>query len=156
MLERPSRTLGASLSLHLYARAVAAITACCLPLLALAQSENVEMSTVTVQEKALPRVHGESSDSYVAQGVEVGKAAQKLSDIPQSVTVLTRQRMNDQAMRTLDDVMAYTTGVTREESWLDTSYLSRGMAISNIRFDGGAASSTRTGTRSLDMAMFDS
>ena len=156
MLERPSRTIGASLSLHLHARSVAAITACCLPLLALAQSENVEMSTVTVQEKALPRVHGESSDSYVTQGVEVGKAAQKLRDIPQSVTVLTRQRMNDQAMRTLDDVMAYTTGVTREESWLDTSYLSRGMAISNIRFDGGAASSTRTGTRSLDMAMFDS
>ncbi|MGB3068651.1 MAG: TonB-dependent siderophore receptor [Ottowia sp.] len=114
------------------------------------------LSEVTVTEKALPSVYGEDSDSYVPRGVEVGKTAQTLREIPQSVTVITRQRMDDQGMKTLDDVMNYTTGVTREETWLDTTYLSRGMAVSNIRFDGGAASSTRSGTRSLDMAQFDS
>ncbi|WP_051519415.1 TonB-dependent siderophore receptor [Comamonas aquatica] len=114
------------------------------------------LSEVTVTEQSAPSVYNEARDSYVPKAVEVGKAAQTLREIPQSVTVVTRQRMDDQALRTLDDVMQQTTGVTREETWLDTTYLSRGLQITNIRYDGGAAGSARSGSRSLDMAQFDS
>ena len=114
------------------------------------------LGEVTVTEQSAPSVYNEARDSYVPKAVEVGKVAQTLREIPQSVTVVTRQRMDDQALRTLDDVMQQTTGVTREETWLDTAYLSRGLQITNIRYDGGAAGSTRSGSRSLDMAQFDS
>ena len=145
----------------LHARAVAASLAFALPCAAWAQAASTPsvaaaLDEVTVTEKLAPSVYSEASDSYVPKAVEVGKAAQSLREIAQSVTVITRQRMDDQALRTLDDVMNQTTGVTREESWLDTTYLSRGLQISNVRYDGGAAGSTRSGTRSLDMAQFDS
>ena len=157
MLERSCCPAGGALPFRLHATSLAVSMVCLLPCIAHAQQDVAPtLSEVTVQEKASPNVYGESSDSYVAGGVEVGKTAQSLKEVPQSVTVVTRQRMDDQAMRTLDDVMNYTTGVTREESWLDTTYLSRGMSITNFRFDGGAASSSRSGSRSLDMAQFDS
>ncbi|MBI1623120.1 TonB-dependent siderophore receptor [Comamonas sp. EJ-4] len=157
MLERSCCPAGGALPFRLHATSLAVSMVCLLPCIAHAQQDVAPtLSEVTVQEKAIPNVYGESSDSYVAGGVEVGKTAQSLKEVPQSVTVVTRQRMDDQAMRTLDDVMNYTTGVTREESWLDTTYLSRGMSITNFRFDGGAASSSRSGSRSLDMAQFDS
>ena len=114
------------------------------------------LEAVTVTDNAMPNVYSEDSGDYVPKGVEVGKSAQALRDIPQSVTVITRQRMDDQEMRTLDDVMNQTTGVTREETWLDTAYQSRGLAITNIRYDGGGTDSTRSGSRSQDMAQFDS
>lgn len=161
MLERLYHPAGGVLPFRFRSTAIAVAVICLVPQAGFAQrtageAEEATLSVVKVQDQAVPTVYGEGTDSYMAKGVEVGKAAQSLREIPQSVTVVTRQRMDDQAMRTLDDVMNYTTGVTREESWLDTSYLSRGMAITNIRFDGGAAASTRAGTRSLDMAQFDS
>lgn len=161
MLDRSCRPISGALPFRFRGVAAAAGLVCLLPHIGLAQGQPqaeaaATLGEVTVTEKAAPGVYGEAVDSYVPGGVEVGKAAQTLREIAQSVTVVTRQRMDDQAMRTLDDVMNYTTGVTREETWLDTTYLSRGLAISNIRFDGGAASSTRSGNRSLDMAQFDS
>jgi outer membrane receptor for ferric coprogen and ferric-rhodotorulic acid len=152
----PSRR-GAPFSLR--AGALAAGLAFAMPWPALAQAPEaatVTMDAVTVSDKALPQVYSEASGSYVPQAVEVGKAAQSLREIAQSVTVVTRQRMDDQALRTLDDVMAQTTGVTREETWLDTAYQSRGLNITNFRYDGGAVTTTRSGSRSLDMAQFDS
>lgn len=117
---------------------------------------SVALDEVRVTEKSAPSVYNEASGAYTPRAVEVGKAAQSLREIPQSVTVVTRQRMDDQALRTLDEVMAQTTGVTREESWLDTTYSARGLTIGNIRYDGGGATSTRSGSRSQDMAQFDS
>lgn len=155
-LPRLSRR-GAPFSLR--ASALAAGLAFAVPGPVLAQAPGaatVTMDAVTVSDKALPQVYSEASGSYVPQAVEVGKTAQSLREIAQSVTVVTRQRMDDQALRTLDDVMAQTTGVTREETWLDTAYQSRGLNITNFRYDGGAVTTTRSGSRSLDMAQFDS
>lgn len=114
------------------------------------------LDEVVVTEAAERSVYSEGSRSYAPKNVEVGKAAQSLREIPQSVTVVTRQRMDDQAMRTLDEVMNYTTGVTRDENWLDTTYQSRGLNITNFRYDGGSTTTARSGSRSQDMAQFDS
>jgi len=155
-LPRLSRR-GAPFSLRAGALAAGLAFAAPGPVLAQAPGvATVTMDAVTVSDKALPQVYSEASGSYVPQAVEVGKTAQSLREIAQSVTVVTRQRMDDQALRTLDDVMAQTTGVTREETWLDTAYQSRGLNITNFRYDGGAVTTTRSGSRSLDMAQFDS
>lgn len=142
----------------LRATAAAACLVSLLPAAVLAQEADfsVSLDEVRVTEKSAPSVYSEASGAYTPRAVEVGKAAQSLREIPQSVTVVTRQRMDDQALRTLDDVMAQTTGVTREETWLDKTYSARGLTISNIRYDGGGATSTRSGSRSQDMAQFDS
>lgn len=156
----PSFRRAAPAALHAVAAAACLVSA--LPRASFAQEAPTSASTapaldeVRVTEKAAPNVYSESSDTYMPRGVEVGKTAQSLREIAQSVTVVTRQRMDDQALRTLDDVMGQTTGVTREETWLDTAYQARGLPITNIRYDGGGAGSTRSGSRSQDMAQFDS
>ncbi len=47
----------------------------------------------------------EGSGSYAARGASIMKGAQSLKDIPQSVTVITRQRMDDQGLNTLTEVL---------------------------------------------------
>ena len=158
MLRYDSRPFGPAFPGTLRACAVAATLTCLVTQTSFAQTEDsgATLGEVMVTETAAPEVYSESSDSYVPQAVEVGKTGQSLREIPQSVTVVTRQRMDDQAMRTLDDVLTQTTGVTRDENWLDTTYQARGLNITNIRYDGGGETSTRAGNRSQDMAQFDS
>lgn len=98
----------------------------------------------------------EGSDTYAARAATVGKSAQALRDIPQSVTILTRARIEDQNLRRIEDVMQQMTGVTVDRAWLNSSYTSRGLTIVNARFDGGAPSLTSSVTGSLDTAIFDS
>ncbi|ENX63814.1 hypothetical protein F885_00558 [Acinetobacter higginsii] len=85
----------------------------------------------------------------------VGKQAQNIKDVPQSVTVMSRQRLDEQGLKTLDDVMVQTTGVTREQLWLNNNYSARGLKIENIRYDGGSTSSLEDRSNSADMAQYD-
>ena len=77
-------------------------------------------------------------------------------ETPQSVTVVTRQRMDDQNMQTLEDISNYTPGLTlRKTGGERPEFYSRGSAIDNIMIDGlpiGYDSDT-LGTATL--AMFD-
>ncbi len=86
----------------------------------------------------------------------VGKTTQNLKDIPQSVTVISSERMDQQGLKTLDDVMLQTTGVTREQLWLNNNYSSRGLKIENIRYDGGGSSSIQNRNNNADMAQYES
>ncbi|ENW92917.1 TonB-dependent siderophore receptor [Acinetobacter dispersus] len=85
----------------------------------------------------------------------VGKQAQNIKDVPQSVTVMSRQRIDEQGLKTLDDVLVQTTGVTREQLWLNNNYSARGLKIENIRYDGGSTSSLEDRSNSADMAQYD-
>jgi len=58
-------------------------------------------------------------------------------ETPQSVTIITRQRLDDMGVNRLDDVLAQTTGVT--VGGLDTertSFSARGFAVNNFQIDG--------------------
>ncbi|MFT8209790.1 MAG: TonB-dependent receptor plug domain-containing protein [Symbiopectobacterium sp.] len=58
-------------------------------------------------------VHGEDTTSYTAQETTVAsKLPVALKDIPQSVSVVTRQRIEDQNLTTLEDALQQVTGVT--------------------------------------------
>lgn len=73
--------------------------------------------------------------------VPVTRAATKMAltarDTPQSVTVITRQRMTDQQLNTLNDVLENTTGISEENSGANRSnFYSRGFKIDNYQVDG--------------------
>lgn len=57
---------------------------------------------------------------------------------PQSVSVLTRQQLDDEAAVTLDDALLYATGITAVQNDVAgrVSYRSRGYAITNYNIDG--------------------
>lgn len=123
---------------------------CGVPVVAAAASADASdeqasvLATVTVEAAAQP------------QQALVGKSEQDLREIPQSVTVISRERMEKQALKTLDDVMLQATGVTREQLWLNNNYTSRGLKIENIRYDGGSASSMQDRSNNADMAQYES
>ena len=58
-------------------------------------------------------------------------------ETPQSISVVTRQAMDDFGMNSIDDVMRHTPGITVATYDSDrTSYYSRGFAIKNFQYDG--------------------
>lgn len=80
----------------------------------------------------------DTGSTYV---VPVTNSATRLNlsprETPQSVTVVTRQRMDDQSMRNLDDVLHATTGISVVQSGSERSvYQARGQQIDNLQIDG--------------------
>ncbi|MEN0107752.1 MAG: TonB-dependent siderophore receptor [Pseudomonas sp.] len=81
----------------------------------------------------------EGTQSYTTGSMATAtKLPLTLRETPQAVTVITRQRMDDQAMTNINDVVAATPGL-----FLDTSsgpgrqkYTSRGFDIDNLMYDG--------------------
>ena len=56
---------------------------------------------------------------------------------PQSISVVTRQAMDDFSLKSIDDVMRYTPGITVATYDSErTAYFSRGFAIQNFQYDG--------------------
>src|SRR5450830_1604908 len=79
----------------------------------------------------------EHGNSYAARAVTVGKGVQTLREIPQSVSVVTRQKMDDQNLNTIDAVLANTTGITMYDSPMGGRYVfSRGFRVDTYQFDG--------------------
>ncbi len=82
-----------------------------------------------------------------------------LRDIPQSVSIISQQRMEDQQLQSLGDVMTYTTGISRNLSGSDRDlYYSRGFLIDNYMVDGIPTyfeSRWNLGDSSTDTALYD-
>lgn len=91
-------------------------------------------------------VEGSSTDSstdtqkqdYSVKTTTAGTKMQMVQrDIPQSVSIISEQRMQDQQLQTLGDVMDSTTGISRSQADSDrNSYYSRGFEIDNYMVDG--------------------
>jgi outer membrane receptor for ferric coprogen and ferric-rhodotorulic acid len=101
----------------------------------------------------------EGTHSYTSDEVSIGKGNIKLKDIPQSVSVVTRQRMDDQNMNSLQDAMRQVTGVTiktyNSGSSLNDVYM-RGFLVDQVQVDGVSQPTGQgdMGT-SFDLAMYD-
>ncbi len=79
----------------------------------------------------------EGSDSYTSGTVTLGKTAQALKDIPQSVSVLTRQRMDDQGMTNLPDAIHNATGMVAVQGvGAGLAINARGFAVDSLQYDG--------------------
>lgn len=85
-------------------------------------------------------VHG-VADGAPGQARSTGATGLDLSirETPQAVSVMNRQRIEDQRLETLQDVVAQTTGITLEHSSASREtdqMFSRGFAIDTYMFDG--------------------
>ena len=81
-------------------------------------------------------------------------------ETPQSVTVVTRQHMDDFGLNSVDDVMRHTPGIT--VSAFDTersNYYARGFSINNVQYDGIPSTARNVaysaGNTLSDMAIYD-
>lgn len=80
-------------------------------------------------------------------------------ETPQSVSVVTQQRLEDQDMQTITDVLANVTGVSRSQYDGDrATFYARGFSITNYLYDGIPTSFTANwhgGESELDSLLYD-
>ncbi len=98
----------------------------------------IELSATEIASEGLGSTT-EGSQSYTTGAMSTAtKLPMSLRETPQAVTVITRQRMDDQAMTSINDVVKATPGL-----FLDLSsgpgrqtYSARGFDIDNLMYDG--------------------
>jgi len=123
-----------------------------------ADDASLQLGAIKIDSRQLGTTT-EGTHSYTTSALTIGKGEQKLKDIPQSVSVVTRQRLDDQNMNSLQDAMRQVTGATIKSyntgSNLNDVYI-RGFLVDQVQVDGV---SQRTGqgdmATSFDLAMFD-
>ena len=102
----------------------------------------------------------EATGSYTPAAVTLGKNAESLRQIPQSVSVVTRQMLDDQNLVNLDDAMRTVTGITVEAGSIGGNhgnFYSRGYALDTIQVDGvnTPASTGNDLTAGFGLAIYD-
>ncbi|CAG8870602.1 Ferric-pseudobactin 358 receptor [Pseudomonas fluorescens] len=79
----------------------------------------------------------EGSGAYAARAVTLGKGTHSLKEIPQSVTVITRQQLDDQGITDLKDAVNRTTGLVGAQGIGPGMVVtSRGFQIDDWQYDG--------------------
>lgn len=101
----------------------------------------------------------DGTGSYTTGALTLGKTAHSLRETPQSVSVVTRQLMDDKNLTTLDRVMDQATGITRSNrNFGSNRFNSRGFTLEDDSYmlDGVPGSAyDPTGWLPVDMAVFD-
>lgn len=101
----------------------------------------------------------ESTRSYAAHAVTVGsKIPQTLRETPYSISVVTRQRLDDQNITKIEDVLKQTTGVnvTRFDGAGNFNTIqARGFDIGSIQLDGLAISQGSNYSTAMDTVIYD-
>jgi len=117
----------------------------------------LELSAVSISGKA-PGSTTEGTGLYTTYS---SSSSTRLNltpkETPQSLTVMTRQRLDDQRLTNLTDALEAAPGITVVRDGLGSesdSYWSRGFAIQNYEVDG-VPTSTRLDNYSQSMAMYD-
>ncbi len=118
------------------------------------------MPSVTVTAQAERNATTEGTGSFVASGPSATATplALGLMETPQSVTVVTRQRLDDQKLDSVIDALEVTTGVTAFRQGMGTDLdglWSRGFTISNYLLDGLPSSFASVAGSRQNTAMFD-
>ncbi|MFK0311184.1 TonB-dependent siderophore receptor [Pseudomonas sp. NPDC090233] len=100
-------------------------------------SNDLELAPTNVSGASLGDTT-EGTHSYATgRSSTATKLPMTLRETPQSVTVVTRQRMDDQNMKNLDDVMQNATGITIVKNGGERSlYQARGQLVDNLQIDG--------------------
>lgn len=96
------------------------------------------LSSVEVKSDLLPASTTEGTGSYTPRATSAGTGLSlSLRENPQSVTVVTRQRIEDENMLSLVDVMSSTPGISVQNFDAERySFNARGFPITNYQYDG--------------------
>ncbi len=102
----------------------------------------------------------EGTQSYTTGAMSTGtKLPLSIRETPQSVSVITRQRIEDQGMNDLNDVVKYTPGLTvNQYGPARQNYTARGFDVDNIMYDGlptSVSTYTQDVISAADLAMYD-
>ncbi|AXQ29353.1 TonB-dependent siderophore receptor [Solimonas sp. K1W22B-7] len=118
--------------------------------------EAVILPAVTVTDTALhPTTEG--SGSYTSRQVTIGKTPQSIRETPQAVTVITRQRLDDQNLTSVPKALKQATGVTVlrfDGAGNFNNYYLRGYQVDAIQLDGINFGATGNVVE-FDTAMYD-
>lgn len=112
-----------------------------------ASSSSLELGATTVTGTGLG-LTTEGSGSYTTgASAAATRLPLTLRETPQSVSVITRQQMDDQGLQSISDVLQQAPGITvNRESSEAYSFYSRGFQIENFQFDGIPSLSTDGGS----------
>ncbi len=114
---------------------------------------------VRVTAEAVSSPITEQTGSYTTRALSIGKMQQSIRETPQSVTVVTRQQMDDQRMTAIEDVIVQTTGASKSQrNFGSHTYTMRGFVIpdDNYLMDGVSSGAlSPTGWVPMDSAIFD-
>ncbi len=95
------------------------------------------MPSITIVGQAEQGATTEGSGSYTARKLTIGKGEQAMKDIPQSVSVLTRQRLDDQGITDLREAVNNVTGVVGVHGvGPGVVITARGFQIDQWQYDG--------------------
>lgn len=96
------------------------------------------LSAVKVQARAQD-AGSEGTRAYAARATTIGKSNESLREIPQSVSVITREQLNDQNASSLPDALKYVTGVTVKRfdgAGYFNTFNARGYTTDTVQLDG--------------------
>jgi outer membrane receptor for ferric coprogen and ferric-rhodotorulic acid len=97
----------------------------------------LELASTSVTAQGLGTTT-ENTDSYTTGAMSTAiKLNLSIKETPQSVSVITRQQMDDFKLGTLSEAMSQTTGIVVQHNDSDrVNYSSRGYSINNFQIDG--------------------
>jgi outer membrane receptor for ferric coprogen and ferric-rhodotorulic acid len=158
-----SRIPAAQPSLRAMSLAVALALSAMAPRLALAQQpaaagSDAALPEVVVTAGSDQQAPTEKTGSYAVRNSNAAtKMDMSLRETPQSVSVITRAKMDDFKLDNVDRVLAGTTGVSVEKVETNrTYYTARGFDITNFQFDGvGIPLTFGLQNGDLDTALYD-
>lgn len=96
-----------------------------------------------------------TSSGYAAQQIQFGKLPTDPREIPSSVSVVTRQRMDDQNMVTVAEALNRSTGITAVPYGMGTSYFQARGYQPDVQFDGIPANNGLQYQSQFDLNMYE-
>jgi len=121
-----------------------------------AQAE-ANLQTITIKASSTGNATTEGTGSYTTEATSTATGLTlSLRETPQSVTVITRERMDDQSMNTVEDVLRNTAGVSLKSVDRGRNGLAvRGFSVSNFQFDGIPTTTGNVGIETNNTAIYD-
>ena len=101
-------------------------------------SKEDTLPEVKVTSKAYAEVASEQTKSYaIKKSASATRLDTSIKEIPQSISVITRQQLDDFGIKTVNDALDMATGIKVERLETDrTVYTARGSEVTNFQIDG--------------------
>jgi outer membrane receptor for ferric coprogen and ferric-rhodotorulic acid len=124
------------------------------------QSGDVALPSVQVKAKAEgEEIASEKTKSYTVKSTSTAtKLNTSIRETPQSISVITREQLDDFRILSVNDALSYATGIKVEQFETDrTEYTARGLNITSFQIDGLNSPISFSGTNygDLDVAVYD-
>jgi len=97
-----------------------------------------------------------SGEGVAPRTATLGRMPLAVREIPQSVSVIGQERLREQNLRSLDEVMQHATGITVQPyQLLTTAYYARGFKVDSFEQDGVPVLMGNTAASPQDMAIYE-